>query len=271
MKALITIRNFFTGNTKPDKILITGYPKTGTTVVYHSIRTKLPEGSICQFEPEFRDLPFPEDDKVPALVKSFVPYSIRYDSFNKKVLIVRDPRDTFISNLLYKPYNFITGKAKGNEADTLAVIDTLLRLLTKKENDPRSVRVQEIHDLFIDQQFRLFDGKVIDYYQERKKIFILRYEDFIDGNTRKLEKYLGLKIAKDPEIQEKRVIRSKAYGNWKNWFTPEDVEYYQPKFKEFMDVFSYSDDWALNSNPEIDPEVSSKYVARLVEEAKSLW
>lgn len=271
MKALTSIKKFFTGNTKPDRILITGYPKTGTTVVYHSIRVRLPEGSICQFEPELRQMPFPEDNDLPVLVKSFIPYSVEYDSFNKKVLIVRDPRDTFISNLLYKPYNYVLGKIKGNEADTLEVIDTFLGLLKKKEQHPGSVSVRELHQLFEDQEFRVLDGKMIEYYQEHKRIFILRYEDFIDGHTRKLEKYLGLEIARDPEIQEKRVIRSKSYGNWKDWFTSEDVEYYHPKFKEFMDVFGYKDDWTLNESPSIDPSVSSEYVNRIVNEAKELW
>ena len=270
MNVFNSIRNFLTGNPKPDRILITGYPKTGTTFVYHSIREQLPREALCQFEPEHRDMPVPGNMDVPILVKSFVPYSEKYDHFNKKILIVRDPRDTFISGILYRPYNTVLRKDFGSEAKTLEVIDRIISLLKKKEKDPSSVSLREIHNLFKNREFRLFDRKVINYYKEREKLFLLKYEDFVDGNYRDLEKYLDIRITGNPEIPEKRVIRSKAYGNWRDWFTPEDVNHYRSMFTEYMNVFGYEDEWNLNEKPVIDPEVSSKYVARIVEEAKGL-
>jgi len=64
------------------------------------------------------------------------------------------------------------------------------------------------------------------------------------------------------------VTRSKTYGNWKDWFTPSDVEFFRPQVKEYMERFGYHDNWELNSKPYIDPSVSSKYVIKLIEEAK---
>lgn len=271
MNVFNSIRNLLTGNPKPDRILITGHPKTGTTYVYHSIREQLPRQAICQFEPELRDMPVPGDSDVPALVKSFVPYSEKYDHFNKKVLIVRDPRDTLISNILYQPYNSIVKKNFGSAARTLEVIEEIIGLLKKKEKDPLSVPLHEIHEKFEGQVFRLFDSNIIDYYEKRKELFLLKYEDFVDGNYRKLEKYLGMRIAGNPEIPEKRVIRSKAWGNWKDWFTPEDVDHYRSMLMEYMEVFGYNDDWKLNNKPVITPALSSEYVKRIVEEAKKQW
>jgi len=66
---------------------------------------------------------------------------------------------------------------------------------------------------------------------------------------------------------EKRVIRSKAYGNWKDWFTISDVEFYRPIYNEYMEMFGYQDNWDLNANPLIDPRLSSQYVMKLIEEA----
>ena len=34
-----------------------------------------------------------------------------------------------------------------------------------------------------------------------------------------------------------------------------------------MDVFGYEDNWEINENPEIDPQVSSLYVRKLIGDA----
>jgi hypothetical protein len=69
------------------------------------------------------------------------------------------------------------------------------------------------------------------------------------------------------DIPEKRVIRSKSYGNWKDWFTPSDVDFFRPLVIEYMQMFGYHDTWELNSNPYIDPSINSQYVMKLIEEA----
>jgi hypothetical protein len=75
------------------RVMVTGKPKTGSTAVYHSIRKALPSKSTCLFEPENRALQLPEVISAPVLVKSFIPASQAYDYFDKKILIIRDPRD----------------------------------------------------------------------------------------------------------------------------------------------------------------------------------
>lgn len=67
----------------------------------------------------------------------------------------------------------------------------------------------------------------------------------------------------------KRVERSKKYNNWKSWFLPEDVAYFRPLYRPFMQHFGYADAWGLSENASIDPETASLYVKKIVAEAEN--
>lgn len=249
-------------------ILVTGNPKTGTTAVYYSIKEVLPAESICLFEPENRNLQLPEIITSPVLVKSFVPFSKAYDHFNKKILIIRDPRDRIISQMLYRPYNIMLDKFITNEEMYERMLQEMLKLLHQKEKDPGSVSVKDIRILLNLEPLDNLNEKLMEYYQNRPDVFVYKYEDHIEGKLINLSQYLGFAVKKIEDVPEKRVIRSKSYGSWRDWFTPADVAYYRPIFDNFMHMFGYDDPWELNANPGIDPSISSRYVIKLIEEAK---
>lgn len=249
-------------------ILLTGMPKTGTTVLYHSIRKAMPGNTICLFEPEHKQQLVPQELRQPALVKSFIPYSLNFDHFQKKVLITRDPRDHLISTLLYTPYNIVTRVTFGTEEKSEEYLDILLRLLRKKEADPSSVTVREMQALYTRWPAEGYGAALIGYYEQHPEEFLFKYEDIVDEKFEKLENFIGFKFTKAEDVPEKRVVRSKAYGNWKDWFTPDDVEYYRPHYKPFMDRFGYPDDWTLNVPQHIDPKLSSEYVVGIVAQAQ---
>ena len=108
---------------------------------------------------------------------------------------------------------------------------------------------------------------MIIYYNGHPDVFILRYEDYVDGKLEAVNKYLKLNLTIADKVPEKRVVRSRAYGNWKNWFTPEDIDYFRSSYLTYMNQFGYPDTWDLNDVPVIDPETSSRYVRRLINEA----
>jgi hypothetical protein len=92
------------------------------------------------------------------------------------------------------------------------------------------------------------------------------YEDFVKGLLAEAEEYLGFKLTGKAEVDPKynRVERSKRAGNWRNWMTPDDVDFFKPVFTKFMDHFGYDiDDWELNNDPVIEPALSSEYVERV--------
>ncbi len=266
MKILDSLIALISRKQRYPMILVTGSPKTGTTALYHSIKNALPQDSICQFEPENRNLPVPERNDRPVLVKSFIPACEAYDFFEKKILITRDPRDHLISNMLYRPYN-IFNRHDRSDTGREQFKEDMLSLLKKKEASPLSVSVREIQELQDRWNIPSYGLRMIKYYHERPGIFLFKYEDYIDKKLMALSAYLGISLDTVSDVPQKRVIRSKAYGNWKDWFTPSDVEHYRPLFQDYMAEFGYEDAWELNPNPKIDPALSSQYVMRIIEEA----
>ena len=60
-----------------------------------------------------------------------------------------------------------------------------------------------------------------------------------------------------------RVERTKSSGDWKNWFTQEDIYYLKPIFEEFMNKYNYTD-WNINFEKFISKEYSSDYIKKVV-------
>jgi len=82
--------------------------------------------------------------------------------------------------------------------------------------------------------------------------------------------YLGFEVQDDTEVPDStwnaKVIRKKATGDWRHWFTEEDVELFKSAYLPYMELMGYDcDDWALGPDPVIDPEYSSVYMQGLTE------
>jgi len=249
-------------------ILVTGIPKTGSTALFHSIKNALPVNSLCLFEPDINTVRLPEKITEPILVKCFMDSARAYDHFNKKILLIRDPRDQVISQMLYRPFNIIVKKMVTPDVKLKALLEQVLSLLYQKEKDPASVSVREIRNLLKLESADMPQNKLIEYYQNHQDIFIFKYEDYVDGNLNELNKYLGLMLEQVDDVPQKRIIRSKSYGNWKDWFTPSDVNYYKSLFSPYMKSFGYNDNWNLNKKQLIDPAQGSLYLEKLIAETK---
>jgi hypothetical protein len=90
----------------------------------------------------------------------------------------------------------------------------------------------------------------------------VRYEDFIAGRLGAPSAYLGLDIdnsaAASPWLAH--ILRSGESGDWRHWFTEEDVTAYRPYVTHYMKRFEYPDDWVLADDPSISPETASGYI-----------
>ena len=100
--------------------------------------------------------------------------------------------------------------------------------------------------------------------------FIFKYEDMIEKNYDGLNEYLGFAVKDDAEIptttKKSKVVRKKAYGDWRHWYTEEDLDLFKPAYLPYMKAMGYDcDDWALSPNPVIEPEFSSMYMKGLVQ------
>lgn len=258
------------------KILVAGLGKSGTTGLYYLVRNSLSGNPTCGFEPNYKELTGDE-----VLVKSLVGDTRHgnhlyvedvFDKFDKRLFIVRDPRDRLVSGTLYSA---ATSRFKSRED-----LDNFLKLLRQKESDPNSVSMLDLRgwdDYGIYQRhgslMRGWDdchhtgfGGIMIECCESYEHCLVRYEDFVDGRIENMEDYLGFKLTGTSEVEPglDRVVRKKTYGDWRNWLTPEDADLLKPIFANFMEHFDYDyDDWELNNKPVINPVFSSEYVERV--------
>ena len=88
-----------------------------------------------------------------------------------------------------------------------------------------------------------------------------------------LNDYLGFEVQKEAEVPagtgKEKVVRKKAYGDWRHWFVEADVALFKPVLLPYMQVVGYDcDDWNLSAEPVIEPQFSSEYMQSLSRKAK---
>lgn len=255
--------------------LVLGQGKSGTTALYAAICDQQPD-SVEIFEPKSLaevDLSAP-DLVVKKLIEFLSPDELLLlEHFDRRVFVVRDPRDAVISRLLYT----IRDRRFFDDDDKLGVF---LAALERKERDPRSISVVELYELIgsldgsaiIDDVVRL-NAKTIDLWRSHGRRFhLLRYEDFIQGELNAVNEYLGCRVDHQVRVPRDlgRVERRKSFGDFKDWFTESDLGFFADKFAVMFETFGYDPDEPINSDPVIDSTFSSAYVRRIVSEKRAL-
>ena len=263
-----------------NRIVIFGPYKTGTTGLFYRIRDSL-SGNVRTLFESNEYVPEEGDAYRWILAKTMLTLAspVKYDTFmdfDKQIYIVRDPRDWLVSGTL-----FIIQQDDSIYADENKFSE-ILAILTQKERNPSSISLLGILEEImrrsnqhsfdrilsaIAQQYRwlpVFETQLGDY-------FLLKYEHFVDGRIKGLEKYLGIPLGGEGKVDRvhDHVIRTKGYGDWRNWFAAEDIDYFKPVFDEYIKLYGYSDDWRLNDRQIIRPEFCTKYVERVVSKRRN--
>ena len=111
----------------------------------------------------------------------------------------------------------------------------------------------------------------LEFGRLHRSYFVYKYEHFVAGDRSRLEEYLGFALKFDGKVDavHKRVARTTGSGDWKNWFTEQDIEYFRDAYHEYLAEYEYALEWELSPEPEILPEHSTEYVLRLVRERRS--
>jgi hypothetical protein len=268
---------------KPLKIAIFGLWKTGTTAHLFKIKNSLPADTREIHEPSAY-LPLPEDEKHFVLARVITGLSLTENSeiadyesfmgFDKKIYMVRDPRDWLVSAILYN-IHFVY--------DNEDHLNRILDLLERKEKTPDSVSFIEImklsltfmrehtYESFIDWVTRQYNWS-LTFEKRLGSYCISRYEEFVDGNMSVLEEYLGMELHGAALVGKghEHKSRTKSYGDWKNWFTKEDIELFKPIFAAYMDQYGYTDEWEINDPQVIYPEHCTEFVKKTVLHQKKM-
>ncbi len=274
------------------KIVIFGLAKSGTTALFYKIKNSLSPDTVCLFEPTSFD-PRGLKGKAPGWLRSrrrepnvlakvlpFRPHQNietgSFAQFERQILIVRDPRDRIISRFLYGVFdsNFF-----GHDDP----VNRLLDLLRKKELDPNSVTLRTLLETFaeLDEQSFSFDRwktlqqdysirRPLSFHEARPGLFVFKYEDLVEERFQGLEEYLGITLSGEAAVPGdlSRVTRTRNYGNWRDWFTKEDVESLRPLVQPFLDRYYREADWKLSAAPSIPADHCSGYVKRIVNDRR---
>lgn len=240
-------------------VLVLGLAKSGTTALVYRIRDSWPESVRPQFLFEPRSWkPEGSDPGRGVLAKVLIGPAdyADYESFVgfcRVVMIVRDPRDTLISRLLYNLFEFPPETPERR-------IEEYVELIGRKVADPKAVNLMEICALMLRILFPANAEKprypaastILDFaaggarWQERVEAifpqrFTIRYEDFVEGRVENLEAYLGFPLGGTSEVPpaHQRVTRSRASGEWQRWFNDQDYADFFSVLEPFLRQWDY--------------------------------
>jgi len=253
------------------RVVIAGLGKSGTTALYFAVRAAMPPDTHCLFEPAAYHAVVAPAVLAKVLVNTVADWST-FSGFDRKIFIARDPRDRLVSSLLYAIYDH-------RGLVTEAAARPLLHLLERKEAAARDValwRISEAIEQITGRDYRALTrerGALCQrFLQENPGLHRIAYEDFIAGRTEALADYLGFAVPRGADVEVdasvRRVTRTRSSGDWRNWFTAEDVAYFRPVLDEAMQAFGYQDAWELAASPAIAPANGSEYVRRLLTEQR---
>ena len=256
-----------------EKILVVGLPKSGTSILGTRISGSI-ENAEMHFEPGGNkglcdvDLHCGLAGKLTNVVtKSLFLWYPEIELkritklYSKVIFIIRDPRDNLISSFFYRWY-------AGHKIDRQQ-FEGCYQRMKAKELDPAAhsfvdVMGESLHsDTFFKRTYTRYlnEIKALD----KKDYLLVKYEDFVSGDYQNIEAYLGFFINQEVGVKKSmsRVVRSKGFGNWKQYFTPEDVAYFRPLVDPILDEMGYEKDWELDDPQVLNPDLGSKYMHKL--------
>lgn len=265
-------------------VLISGLGKTGTTGVYNAVKDALRATGVAfngQFEPTKPDPLLAlgrYDPHTPILTKVMAQrldeVRVRYEDFDRRVMTVRDPRDVVISRLLFFPLIRGAVQRQGHEAT-----DRFVEALRAKEADPQSRSVVGLYEFAAELGLtRASWRELADAFDltservHRHDFHVVRYEDFVDGELAGLSDYLGLAIENPAATGGAwlgHIPRSMSHGEWRNWFTTRDVEFFGELFGDYMRRHGYDPSQGPNAEPKVDPATSSEHVEQKLESRRA--
>lgn len=261
------------------KILILGTGKTGTTVMVYKVAGGLPNchafsgGRPGKYVGDYENAVYKHtyEERKGKGFEVFKAH-LNKEHYDRKIWMARDPRDAAVSRMLYRWHKGI----KGHKEQYQAHIDLVL----KKEADPDSVPFYEIcrytgHngwprsvDQVVEEEQHRYEQMVKFVNELGSDWFRFTFEEMVAGQFDALNNYLEFEVQSDATVPsasgKAKVIRKKSTGDWRHWFTTEDVEIFKPAFTPYMELIGYDcTDWTPSPHPVIEPEYASVYMQNL--------
>ena len=249
--------------------------RCGSSAIFELIKNSCDVESNSFFEPteeiiRCQVLPSCSEESrtiVKAILRPYLKYEKKVQGFFSRTIgLTRDPRDNLISRMFFR---LISDPFKQNPQ----IYKEILEILEKKIEKPHTVSVVQIFRIMegsglmenmIDKRVEENLALFMDWHDRNQNSFIFSYENFILGDFSDLSDYLNLTVNHTGELKVVRpeIKRNGKIGEWKNWFTPEDVDFFKPRMEKFMGRYCYPLDWNLPDDQQLNPITSIDYLKR---------
>lgn len=251
------------------RTLIAGQARTGTSALYFALQRASTTDLACHFEPGDLDpWTLPAHALVKTLVASLPGDELRPPldplAFDRRLVLVRDPRDRLISLLLFLPH-WHTPDYPPLTVRAPAQLQRYVRLLEAKVADPTAVTVRTLFEILMQMRFGFTHGEALPTLRALQQTFVAWHGTVPEAETVRYEELMG--EARAPHPQDglpprgyAQLRRAGRIGEWRQWFTPEDVRCFLPTFQPYLTWYGYGDEWTLPAQPSIDTATSVDYV-----------
>lgn len=251
-------------------ILIYSLGKSGTTALLYSLASATGKRDLI-FEP--RQLKTVDFAQAPVLVKSINAHLWEQDKdyfsrFEKKILLLRNPLDRIVSNLLYLPYN---GDGFSDDRNTKKYLEYLQGLCSGTHHGIRGLdemyagvtNGRRVINLVAEQSKQLLALARSEYGE---MFFDFKYEDFVSGNVSHLNDYLGFEIDLGAEVGKghKRTKRAGRYDDYKRYFSDAEISEMRELFGDFASQFDY--EFSPGESEPISLQETYEYTLRVINE-----
>jgi hypothetical protein len=100
---------------------------------------------------------------------------------------------------------------------------------------------------------------------------LFHYESMVAGNFEELGKALGFPVSGVDNVPRchAHVPRTRASGDWRNWFLQEDLNALLPLLRPYLTHYGYDPDLKPATRPEILPEHASGYLQRILKDRQA--
>jgi len=258
------------------KICIVAPAKSGSTAIYNTVRTALSREGYCYsfFEPQrpypilrLKNYDFAEPFVTKIMVSRMVSEKSDFhmDWFDKRILLVRDVKDLMISELLFRP--LIAPAEISAEA-----IAEFVALIKDKERNPQGRSVIELHKRADALGVSSLNWEIyrtilcrLQVLRARHACAVVHFEDYARGDYSAFRQILSMPIGPTnlDGTWVSHIQRKGQSGEWRKWFTPEDLEFATGFFGEYNAAFGYETarNHSFNAEP-LDPQFGSTHVEK---------